>query len=126
MYHMSVHVGFITFAGFVMYCVFWLLYAFHLYLKVAQPKYSMQLDRLHRTTKFYYFEIVCIMTIGIVPYIVLASLSKFQIINFPPQLCGLGAVGTFYGIVFPTVVINCITVIILLLVLYHVHIVSDQ
>ena len=109
-----------------MYSVFWLLYAFHLYLKVAQPKYSMLFDILNHTKKFYYFEIICIMTIGIVPYIVLASLSKFQIVSFPPLFCGPGDEGSFYGIVLPTVVINCTTVIFLLLVLYHVHTVSDQ
>ena len=108
-----------------MYSVFWLLYAFHLYLKVAQPKYSMQLDRLHHTKKFYYFEISCVLTIATVPYIVLASLSEFRIVDFPPKFCGLSSAGNFYGIVLPTIVVNCATVIILIVVLYNVHTVSD-
>ena len=107
-----------------MYCAFWLLYSFHLYLKLAQPEYSLVLDSWHRTKKFYYFEIGCVMVIGTLPYIVLASLSEFQIVNFPPQFCGLSPEGNFYGIVLPTVLMNCATLIILLLVLYSVHVVS--
>ena len=109
-----------------MYSVFWLLYAFHLYLKVAQPEYSMLFDSLHRDKKFYYFEIGCVTTIGTVPYIVLASLSEYQIVQSPPQFCGLTPAGNFYGIVLPTLIVNCATLIILFLVLYHVHIVSYQ
>ena len=119
------YIGFIVFAGFVMYSLYWLLYVFHIYLKVARPDYSMMLDSWHRTKKFYYFEIGCVTLIGTVPYIVLASLSEFQIVQFPPLYCALSAVGNFYGIVLPTIVVNCATLIILLLVLYHVHIVSD-
>ena len=107
-----------------MYSVFWLLYTFHLYLKVAQPEYSMLFDSLHRDKKFYYFEIGGITIIGTVPYIILASLSEYQIVQFPPKFCALSAVGNFYGIVLPTLIVNCATVIILLLILYHVHIVS--
>ena len=97
-------------------------YTYHL---VSQPKYSIQLDRLHHTKKFYYFEIGFVLTIGTVPYIVLASFSEFQIGDFPPQFCVLTPAGNFYGIVLPTLIVNCTTVIILLLILYHVHVVSD-
>ena len=114
-------IGFIVYAGFVMYSVYWLLYAFHLYMKIAQPQYSKLFDSWHRTKKFYYFEIGCFTIIGTVPYIILAGLSKFRINQFPPQFCTLSAADNFYGLIFPTVVVNCITVIMLLLVLYHVH-----
>ena len=118
------YIGMIVFAGFVMYSVYWLLYAFHLYMKVAQPEYSMLLDSWHRTIKFYYLEVGLVTIIGTVPYIVLAGLSEFDISQFPPQFCGISVVGNFYGFVFPTVIVNCATVIILLLLLRHVHIVS--
>ena len=114
----------IVFAGFVMNSVYWLLYAFHLYMKVAHPYYSILFDSWHRTKNFYYFEIGFFTLIGTLPYIVLASLSEFRIVNFPPLFCALSAEGNFYGIVLPTVVVNCTTLIILLLVLYHVHMVS--
>ena len=113
------------FAGFVMYSIYWLLYAFHLYVKVAQPKYSILFDRWHCSIKFYYFEIGLFTVIGMLPYIILAGLSEYQITELPPLSCALDAEGTFYGFVLPTVVLNCTTVIILLLVLHHVHIVSD-
>lgn len=118
-------IGIAVFAGFVMYSVYWLMYAFHLYMKVAHPDYSMLFDSWHRTKKFYYFEIGFFTIIGTLPYIILAGLSEFQIVQFPPLFCGLSAVGNFYGIVLPTIVVNCATVVILLLVLYHVHIVSN-
>ena len=116
--------GLIVFAGFVMYSMYWLLYAFHLYMKVAHPDYAMLLDSWHRTKKFYYFEIGFFTLIGTLPYVILASLSEFQIVQFPPLFCALSAEGNFYGIVLPTIVINCTTLIILLLVLYHIHMVS--
>ena len=116
----------IVFAGFVMYSVYWLLYVFHLYIKLAHPDYAIMFDSWHRTKKFYYIEIGCVTLIGTLPYIILASLSEFQIVQFPPLFCALSAEGNFYGIVFPTVVVNCTTVIILLLILYHVHMVSNH
>ena len=111
--------------GFVMYSLYWLLYAFHLYIKVAQPRYSILFDRWHCSKKFYYFEVGFFTVIGMLPYIILAGLSEFQITEFPPLTCALGTEGTFYGFVLPTIVLNGTTVIILLLVLYHVHIVSE-
>ena len=116
-------IGMIVFAGFVMYSVYWLLYAFHLYMKVAHPYYSILFDGWHRTKKFYYFEIVFFTLIGTLPYLILASLSEFRIVYFPPVFCALSAEGNFYGAIFPTIVVNCTTLIILLLVLYHVHMV---
>ena len=114
----------IIFAGLVMYSVYWLLYAFHLYMKVAHPDYSILFDSWHHTKKFYYFEIVFFTLIGTLPYLILASLSEFRIGTLPPQFCGLSTEGTFYGLVFPTIVVNCTTLIILFLVLYHIHMVS--
>ena len=115
----------IIFAGFVMYSVYWLLYAFHLYMKVAHPDYSMLFDNWHHTKKFYYFEIGFFTLIGTLPYLILASLSEFKISSFPPQHCTLSAEGNFYGFIFPTIAVNCTTLILLLLVLYHVHMVSE-
>ena len=115
----------VTVAGFVMYSLFWLMYAFHLYMKIAQPQYSILLDSWNSTKKFYYFEVGFFTIIGTLPYIILAGLSEYKISQFPPLGCGCSAAGNFYGIVLPTLMVNCSTMIILLLVLYHVHIVSD-
>ena len=57
---------------------------------------------------------------------VLAGLSKFEIAHFPPLFCSLNATGGFYGFILPTIIVNCATMIILLLVLYHVNTVSDN
>ena len=114
----------IVFAGFVMYNVYWLLYAFHLYVKVAHSYYSILFDSWHRTKNFYYFEIGFFTLIGTLPYLILASFSEFQIVHFPPLFCALSTEGNFYGSAFPSIVVNCTTLIILLLVLYHVHMVS--
>ena len=100
------------------------MYVFHLLLKLAYPTKSIKLDELHYSMKIYYIEVVCAFIVGTVPYIILASLSKFQIVNFPPLYCGGDATGTFYGIILPTVVLNCTTLILLLIVLYHIHTVS--
>ena len=106
----------------MMYSIYWLLYAFHLYVKLAYP-FSMLFDSWHRTKKFCYFEIGFFTFIGTLPYIVLASLSEFGITHFPPVLCAIRFEGSFYGIVLPTVVVDCTTLIILLLILYHIHMV---
>ena len=118
-------VGLTIMGGVVLYSTFWVLYAFHLFLKVAYPQHAMSLDNLHQRKKIYYFEVGCAFTVGALPYIILVSLSEYRIVNFPPIFCALSPEGNFYGIVFPTLILNCTTLIILLLVLYHVHIVSD-
>ena len=109
-----------------MYSIYWLLYAFHLLMEVARPEYSMLFDSWHRTKKLYYIEVGLVAIIGTVRYIVLAGQSEFQITQFPPLFCSLSAVGNFYEMVLPTIVANCATLVILLLMLYHVHIVSDK
>ena len=124
-YTLYTYIGAVGVAGYVMYSVYWLLYAFHLYMKVAKPEYSKLLDNWNRTKKLYYFEVGFVTIIGTVPYIILAGLSEFNISQFPPLACTFNAAGNFYGIILPTLILNCSTVIILLLVLYHVYIVSD-
>ena len=118
-------IGFIGFAGFVMYNVYWLLYTFHLYMKVTQPQCSMLFDSWHHTKRFYYFEVGIFTIIGIVPYMILAGLHQFVMVHFPLLYCCLDAAGSFYGLVLPIVIVNCATMITLLLVLYHVSTVSD-
>ena len=100
------------------------MYAFHLYIKIAQPQYSMLLDSWNRTKKFYYLEVAIFTVIVTVPYMVLAGLSEFRMNDFAPPTCSLSVAGTFYGLVLPTIVVNCATVIILLLLLYYVNSVS--
>ena len=76
-------------------------------VKVTHPDYSMLFDSWHHTKKFYYFEIVFFTPIGTLPYLILASLTVFQIVQFSPILC-TQCEGNFYGIVLPTIVIHCI------------------
>ena len=58
------------------------------------------------------------------PNIYFLATSQYQIINFPPLFCGAGVDVNFYGIILPTVVINCASLIMMLLVLQKIHGVS--
>ena len=87
MYNLFMKVCFYYFLGLI-FCwicdvhMYWLLYVFRLYVKVAHPDYSMPFDSWHWTKKFYYFEILFITLNGTLPYLIVAYSSVFT-----PVLC---------------------------------------
>ena len=116
--------GCIAVSGNLLYSLFWFVFIVHLFLKVTFPFQSVRLDQSEHSRKYHIVEIVCVLIIGTVPYITFAATNKFQAINFPPSYCALDPVYNFYSIIVPTVVVNCINLILMLFILYKIHKVS--
>ena len=117
--------GFISTSTVVLYCAFWCLYIFHLLLKLVFPIWSKVIYNSEHSLKIHIVEVTCVFIAGTLPYIVLASTSKNQIGSFPPTGCAGEGVYSFYTLVFPTVILSCTGLVMMLFILYNVHIVSD-
>ncbi|XP_065890577.1 uncharacterized protein [Dysidea avara] len=114
--------GFILTSGVTLYCMFLLVYVFHLSLRLLYPVKSRQLDQSEYSRKIHIVEFMCVFIVGTVPYLVLAATSKFQITVFPPLRCGVTAAYNFYGVIVPTIFLGCTSLILMLIVLYKIHI----
>ena len=75
--------------------------------------------------KIHIIEVTCVFIVGTVPYIVFASASKNRIGSFPPRGCSGDAVYSFYSLVVPTVILSCSSLVMMLVILYNIHIVSN-
>ena len=107
-----------------LYGYFWFLYTLHLFLRVANPMLMIKLERLKHAKKIHIVEVALAVLLGTVPNIVFAISSRFHIVTFPPLFCGAAPEYNFYGIIVPTIVVYCATLIMMLFVLYKIHIVS--
>jgi len=117
-------VGFVLSSGILLYSMFLLVYVFHLSLRLLYPVKSRRLDQSEHNGKIHIVEISCVFIVGTVPYLALAAASKFKIAMFPPLRCVVTEAYTFYGSIVPTIVLACVSMILMLLVLYKIHIVS--
>ena len=117
-------IGFVWTSGIVVYGFFWVLYVFHLTLRLVYPLKAAKLNNSAYGRKIYALEVLIVVVIGTVPYIVFASTSTYQISRFPPVYCSYNTTYHFYGTYIPTLIIGCAGLILMLLVLYKLHIVS--
>ena len=111
-------------SGITLYSSFWLLYIFHLTLKLLYPLKSVKLDNSDHSKTIHIIEVLTVVLIGTIPYGVFAGTSKYQIIRFPALYCGYNRSYQFYGTVLPTLIIGSVGLILTLIVLYKIHIVS--
>ena len=75
--------------------------------------------------KIHIIEVTCVFIVGTVPYIAFAGASKNRIGSFPPRGCSGDAVYSFYSLVIPTVILSCSSLVMMLVILYNIHIVSN-
>ena len=108
-----------------MYCYFWFLYTLHLLLRITKPLLMLRLEQSNHAKKVHIVEVTVAVLVATVPYIVFFVNSDFHISTFPPLYCGAGPTHNFYGVIVPTVVVYCVTLIMMLFVLYKIHIVSS-
>jgi len=118
------YAGFVGYSALVLYSLFWFIFILHLFLKVTFPFQSIKLDKSEHSNKYHIVEVVCAVIMGTVPYITFAATSKFQNVNFPPYLCGASPAYNFYGTIIPTILVNCVNLILMLFVIYKIHKVS--
>ena len=117
--------GLIATSTVVLYCAVWCLYIFHLLLKLVFPIWSTAIYNSTHSMKIHIIELTCVFIVGTVPYIAFASASKNQFGSLPPRGCSGDAVYSFYSLVIPTVILSCSSLVMMLVILYNIHIVSN-
>lgn len=117
--------GFVTASTVVLYCAYWCLYIFHLLLKLVFPVWSKVVYNSPHSMKFHIIEVIGVFIVGTLPYIVFAATSNYMITSFPPTGCSGDAIYSFYSLIVPTVILSCCGLVMMLIILYNVHIVSN-
>ena len=118
--------GFVTTSTVVLYCAYWCLYIFHLLLHVLFPVWSNAVYNSPHSTKIHIIEVISVFIVGTLPYVVFAASSNYTITSFPPTSCTGDSVYSFYSLIIPTVILSCCSLIMMLIILYSIHIVSDD
>ena len=109
----------------ILYCYFWLLYTFHLALKIFYPLKSAKLFNSRYSKAVYIIAVLIGFFIATAPPIVSAGLSNYEIVTFPPVQCGnSNRAYFFYASVVPIMTTICASMILMLLTLYKIHVVS--
>ena len=121
-----ISVGFMFFSGLVLYSYIWLIYIFHLALKLFFPLKSAKLSVSGYRRTIYIAEFLIFFLIGVVPAIVSTVHSQYRVITFPPIYCGGHDDQNyiFYSATLPILAIVCVSLILMILILYKIHIVS--
>ena len=116
--------GIVATSGILLYAYFWLLYVFHLALKVFYPLKSAKFLSPGYSRKIYITE-ASVALIVIAPTIILAFVGPGYAINgFPPIFCAISSDYRVYVIVIPVVVTDTVIVTLMIFVVYRLHVVS--
>ena len=120
------YVGFTVFSVLVLYTTIWLVYVIHLALSFIFPLELAKFSKSGYSRMLYIAEVLIVYLYGTVPSIVSAAKSRYRMISFPPTFCDGYDDQTylFYTITLPIVVAVCISLIVMILILYKVHTVS--
>ena len=119
------NVGFVFDAAIMMFTEFWLLFVFHLFMKIVDPLKSWIINRPEHTTKVYITEVTLVIFIGlIVPTITITATDGYRIAIFPPSQCFSDPEIFFHGIMLPTIIMCIIGISLILSTFLHIHRVS--
>ena len=110
--------------GTVLFNLFWVLYTSHLVLKLSHPLKSIKIFNSDYSRAIYIVEVLIALFIATAPSVVGAGLSKYRIVSFPPTHCENYGVYCFYSFIFLVISAVCVSVILMLLALYKIHLVS--
>ena len=108
----------------VLFSLFWVLYTFHLALKLSCPLKSSKIFDSGYSRVICIAEVLIIFFIAIAPSIVGAVLSKYRIVFYTSAHCESFGVFRFYSLIVPVMVAVCVSVLLMLLALYTIHVVS--
>lgn len=84
----------------------------------------IRFENSKHSRKIHITEVTIAVLLATIPYVILAAKSEFRIGVLPAVFCGAGPVYNFYGLVIPTVIVYCSSLIMMLFVLYKLHLVS--
>ena len=123
-YILIIFLGCLFFTGVVLYSYIWLIYIIHLALRLFYPLKSAKLSNSGYSKTIYVGEVSLALLIASIPPIVNAGLSKYNIVTYPPLYCANTDTDNFYSTTVPILISVFISLILMLLVLYKIHIVS--
>ena len=119
-----ISVGLVISSALVLYSCLWLLYVFHLALKLFYPLKSAKLSNSVHRRAIVIAEILTMFLVSTLPSVVVAGVSDYKIRTFPPLFCGSDRSYRFYTTAIPILTSVCISLILMLLVIYRIHMVS--
>ena len=120
----SFSVGCLFFCGLVLYSYIWLIYIIHLAMRLFYPLKSAKLSNSGYSRAIYTGEVLTALFIAAIPPIINAGLSKYRIAIYPPLYCANTDTDNFYLTTLPILISVFISLVLMLLVLYKVHVVS--
>lgn len=110
--------------GTVLYSCFWLLYTFNMVLKLLYPLKSSRLFNTEYSRVIHTAELLIALFIATAPSAVGIGLSRYRINTFPPRQCDSYGEFRLYSLIVPVMVAVCVSVTLMLLTLYKIHMVS--
>ena len=119
-----ISVGSLLSSGTVLFSFFWVLYTSHLVLKLSHPLRSFKIFHSDYSKAIYIAEILIALFIASAPSVVGAGLSKYRIVSFSPTHCEIYGAYRFYSLILPVMIAVCVSVILMMLALYKIHVVS--
>ena len=84
-----------------------------------------KLEQSKHAKKVHVIEVVCAVLVAAIPKLFSAVQQEYRISIFPPLYCSASPAYVFYGTILPTVVVSCATLIMMVIILYYIHIVSN-
>lgn len=105
----------------VLYSYFWLLYVFHLTLKLVFPMAAYKIFHSDYRRVVSSAEVLVVCFIAAVPSVIGAGLSKYNITTHPPIFCGTDRRYQFFTVAVPILIVACISLNLMLIVLYKLH-----
>ena len=84
-----------------------------------------KLEQSKHAKKVHVIEVVCAVLVATTPKLFSAVQQEYHITIFPPPYCSASPAYVFYGTILPTVVVSCATLIMMVIILYNIHVVSN-
>ena len=116
--------GFAYQAGLLIFLGFWLLFNFHLFLKLVFPLQFRNFDTYKHRRKVHILEIAVVLIVGILLSSLVVGIADHGIVNFPPTQCSPNVEVTFYTLIFPTLLLQGAGLMLILFSFVSIHQVS--
>ena len=117
--------GFFLNAALLTYTEFWLLYVFHLFVKIVDPLKTWIINKEEYARRIHIIEVVTVFFFGLItPITTVATTDGYHITTFPPRACAPAAEVAFHGILLPHIMMCIVGICLILVTFFHIHRVS--
>ena len=118
-------VGFCLDAAILMYTQFWLLFVFHLFMKVVDPLKTWIINKQEYARRIHIIEVMGVLFFGLItPITTVAATDGYHIGDFPPDQCYSDSKVFFHGILLPNIIMCIIGICLIMTTFFHIHRVS--